>query len=164
MHILILNHYSGSPSYGMEFRPYYLAQEWLKLGHQVTIVAANNSHIRRVTPEPKGNIWEENVEGIRYIWLKSRSYAGNGVGRMLNMLDYIRGLYKNMKDLAALKPDVVVASNIGGLTQPFEIGNVGWILNELSSDSLINTLLNIIKAPDQLQSIMNNKVLWSKID
>lgn len=111
MHILILNHYAGSPSYGMEFRPYYLAQEWLKLGHQVTIVAANNSHIRRVNPEPKGNIWEENVEGIRYIWLKSRSYAGNGVGRMLNMLDYIRGLYKNLKGLADLKPDVVVASS-----------------------------------------------------
>lgn len=83
---------------------------------------------------------------------------------MLNMLDYIRGLYKNMKGLAALKPDDIVVSNIGGLTQPFERGNVGWILNELSSDSLINTLLNIIKAPDQLQSIMNNKVLWSKID
>lgn len=111
MHILILNHYAGSPSYGMEFRPYYLAQEWLKLGHQVTIVAANNSHIRRVNPEPQGNIWEENVDGIRYIWLKSRPYAGNGVGRMLNMLDYIRGLYKNMKGLAALKPDVVVASS-----------------------------------------------------
>lgn len=111
MHILILNHYAGSPSYGMEFRPYYLAQEWIKLGHQVTIVAANNSHIRRINPEPKGNIWEENVDGIRYIWLKSRPYAGNGVGRMLNMLDYIRGLYKNMKGLAALKPDVVVASS-----------------------------------------------------
>lgn len=111
MHILILNHYAGSPSYGMEFRPYYLAQEWIKLGHQVTIVAANNSHIRRINPEPKGNIWEENVDGIRYIWLKSRPYAGNGVGRMLNMLDYIRGLYKNLKGLAALKPDVVVASS-----------------------------------------------------
>lgn len=111
MHILILNHYAGSPSYGMEFRPYYLAQEWIKLGHQVTIVAANNSHIRRINPEPKGNIWEENVDGIRYIWLKSRPYAGNGVGRMLNMLDYIRGLYKNMKGLAALKPDVVIASS-----------------------------------------------------
>ena len=111
MHILILNHYAGSPSYGMEFRPYYLAQEWIKLGHEVTIVAANNSHIRRVNPEPQGNIWEENVDGIRYIWLKSRPYGGNGVGRMLNMLDYIGGLYKNMKRLTGLKPDVVVASS-----------------------------------------------------
>ena len=67
MHILILNHYAGSPYYGMEYRPYYLAQEWIKLGHKITIVAANNSHIRRVNPEAKGKFWEEDVDGIRYI-------------------------------------------------------------------------------------------------
>lgn len=111
MHILILNHYAGSPYYGMEFRPYYLAKEWIKLGHTVTIVAANNSHIRRVNPEPLGNIWEENVDGVHYIWIKSRPYNGNGFGRMLNMLDYIRGLYMNMKRLVGLKPDAVVASS-----------------------------------------------------
>lgn len=111
MHILILNHYAGSPYYGMEFRPYYLAKEWKKLGHTVTIIAANNSHIRRLNPEFKGSIWEENVEGIRYIWIKSRPYDGNGLDRMLNMLDYIRGLYKNKKKFIKLKPDVVVASS-----------------------------------------------------
>ena len=111
MHILILNHYAGSPYYGMEYRPYYLAQEWIKLGHEVTIVAANNSHIRRVNPEPQGKIWEENVDGIRYIWIKSRPYGGNGVARMLNMLDYIHGFKRNMKKFVALKPDVVVASS-----------------------------------------------------
>lgn len=111
MHILILNHYAGSPYYGMEYRPYYLAQEWIKLGYEVTIVAANNSHIRRVNPEPKGNIWVENVDGIRYVWIKSRPYGGNGVARMLNMLDYIRGFKKNIKKFVALKPDVVIASS-----------------------------------------------------
>ena len=111
MHILIMNHYAGSPYYGMEYRPYYLAQEWIKLGHEVTIVAANNSHIRRVNPEPQGKVWEENVDGIRYIWLKSRPYGGNGVARMLNMLDYINGFKRNMKMFVALKPDVVVASS-----------------------------------------------------
>lgn len=58
----------------------------------------------------------------------------------------------------------VIVSNIGGLTQPFEIGNVGWILNELSSDSLANILLNVIKVSDQLQVIKNNNALWSRID
>ena len=111
MHIVILNHYAGSPVYGMEFRPYYLAKEWIKLGHTVTIVAGNNSHIRRVNPPAQGNIWEENIDGIRYIWLKTRAYSGNGLSRMLNMLDYICGLYKNMKKFFSLKPDVIVASS-----------------------------------------------------
>lgn len=111
MHILIFNHYAGSPFYGMEYRPYYLAQELKKLGHSVTIVAANNSHIRRLNPKPQGKIWEEVVDGICYIWIKTRPYNGNGVARMLNMLDYIRGLYHNMKRFIALKPDVVIASS-----------------------------------------------------
>ena len=40
MNILYLNHYAGSPALGMEFRPYYLAREWVRAGHRVQIVAA----------------------------------------------------------------------------------------------------------------------------
>ena len=111
MHILILNHYAGSSYYGMEYRPYYLAKEWLKLGNTVTIVAANNSHIRRVNPDVQEKFWEEDVEGIRYVWLNTRAYSGNGVARMLNMLDYIAGLYRCMNYLVKLNPDVVIASS-----------------------------------------------------
>ena len=32
MNILLLNHYAGSPALGMEFRPYYLAREWVRAG------------------------------------------------------------------------------------------------------------------------------------
>ena len=35
MNILLINHYAGSPELGMEFRPYYMAKEWVKAGHQV---------------------------------------------------------------------------------------------------------------------------------
>ena len=38
MNILLINHYAGSPELGMEFRPYYMAKEWVKAGHQVLIV------------------------------------------------------------------------------------------------------------------------------
>ena len=54
MNILLINHYAGSPRHGMEYRPYYLAREWVRLGHQVQIVAASWSHVRSVQPvEPK---------------------------------------------------------------------------------------------------------------
>ena len=46
MNILYIDHYAGSPDMGMEFRPYYLAREWIKMGHQVTIVAGDYSHLR----------------------------------------------------------------------------------------------------------------------
>lgn len=47
MNILYINHYAGSPEMGMEFRTYYLANEWVKMGHNVTIIAGDYSHLRR---------------------------------------------------------------------------------------------------------------------
>ena len=41
MNILYINHYAGGPQWGMEFRPYYLAREWVRLGHQVTMVCGS---------------------------------------------------------------------------------------------------------------------------
>ena len=29
MNIILLDHYAGSPEMGMEFRPYYMAREWV---------------------------------------------------------------------------------------------------------------------------------------
>ena len=51
MNILYINHYAGSPEMGMEFRTYYLASEWVKMGHNVTIIAGDYSHLRRKNPK-----------------------------------------------------------------------------------------------------------------
>ena len=37
VNILLINHYAGSPAMGMEYRPYYMAKEWLKLGHKLQL-------------------------------------------------------------------------------------------------------------------------------
>ena len=50
MNILYIDHYAGSLSMGMEFRPYYLAREWKKLGHTVRIIGADYSHLRKNNP------------------------------------------------------------------------------------------------------------------
>ena len=44
MNTLYINHYAGTPALGMEYRPYYLAREWVRAGHRVTVVA-NFSHV-----------------------------------------------------------------------------------------------------------------------
>ena len=51
MNILLINHYAGSPALGMEYRPYYLAREWVRAGHRVQIVAADFSHVRSRQPD-----------------------------------------------------------------------------------------------------------------
>jgi len=102
----------------MEYRPFCLAREWVKLGHQVTIVAASYSHLRTQAPKVSGTMTREQIEGIQYIWLRTPSYRGNGIGRVLNMLVFIGQLLRYQVNLVHDgKPDAVIASS----TYPLDI-------------------------------------------
>jgi len=112
MNIFLINHYAGSPKMGMEYRPYYLAKEWMKLGHNVTILVANNSHIRQYNPELNSDILEEDIDGINYIWVNTPKYNGNGFGRIKNMFAFIKKtMYKASYFANKYNPDVVIASS-----------------------------------------------------
>ena len=111
MNILLINHYAGSKEYGMEYRPYYLSREWVKQGHQVTIVGATYSHLRLKNPDVKQDYTSENIEGIRYIWLKTPAYVGS-LDRIKNIMVFMRKLYKYSKQLVRdVNPDLVIASS-----------------------------------------------------
>jgi glycosyltransferase involved in cell wall biosynthesis len=113
MNILLINHYAGSPKYGMEYRPYYLAREWVRAGHCVRIVASSESHIRMLRPnlENKQRL-DETIDGIDYSWLRTPAYGGNGAMRVRNMGSFIASLYRDAKRLVSeQRPDVVIASS-----------------------------------------------------
>ena len=108
MNILYLNHYAGSPALGMEFRPYYLAREWVRAGHRVQIIAADFSHVRARQPRAG----DELIDGIAYRWLATPAYRGNGVGRVWNIARYLAQLWAQSRRLVdEFKPDVVIASS-----------------------------------------------------
>lgn len=118
MNIILINHYAGSLKYGMEYRPYYMAREWVRAGHEVSIVAASHSHLRSKQPPAKGEVSEEYIEGVRYVWLKTPSYSGNGIGRVINMITFIYRLFLNRKRIVGgFKPDAIIASS----TYPLDI-------------------------------------------
>jgi glycosyltransferase involved in cell wall biosynthesis len=118
MNILLINHYAGSPSLGMEFRPYYMGQEWIRMGHTVMIVASTFSHLRSNNPTFSGLKKLEKVDGITYLWVKTSKYAGNGIGRVGNMLSFVVNIIRLTRFIAkSFNPDVVVASS----TYPFDI-------------------------------------------
>jgi len=102
----------------MEYRPYYLAKHWLRLGHDVTIVAATESHLRAKRVKSSGALTEEWIDGIRYVWLSTPPYKGNGVGRVINMLSFVaQGLQHARKIVKKDKVDHVIASS----TYPLDI-------------------------------------------
>lgn len=112
MNILYINHYAGSIYHGMEFRPYYLAREWVKSGHRVRIIAADFSHLRTVNPVVKDDFEIEDIDGIEYQWVKAGDYKGNGVSRALTMFRFVGKLWLHAKKIAEeFQPDVVISSS-----------------------------------------------------
>ena len=112
MNILYINHYAGSPEMGMEFRPYYLSKEWVKMGHKVRIVAGDFSHLRIKNPKVRRDYQKQTIDGIDYIWMKTGAYEGNGVKRALTMFRFVGKLWINAMNIAEKwKPDVVKASS-----------------------------------------------------
>jgi glycosyltransferase involved in cell wall biosynthesis len=112
MNILLIDHYAGSDRHGMEYRPFYLAREWIRLGHQVTIAAASVSHLRIQAPRIEGEVTEEEIDGIRYVWLRTPEYSGNGMGRVRNILAFLTQLMRHRaRFVQDYRPDVVIASS-----------------------------------------------------
>lgn len=103
----------------MEYRPYYLAREWVRLGHHVQIVASSQSHIRAQQPQLMDQSrLDETIDGIQYSWFDTPMYRGNGIWRARNMASFVRHLYVDGRRLAqSVEPDVVIASS----TYPMDI-------------------------------------------
>jgi glycosyltransferase involved in cell wall biosynthesis len=121
MNILYINHYAGSPALGMEYRPYYLAREWVRLGHTVRMLAADFSHVRARQPASG----DETIDGIAYRWYATPRYAGNGLGRVRNIWTFLRAVWRDTPSLLGeARPDVVIASS----TYPMDI----WVARRIA--------------------------------
>jgi glycosyltransferase involved in cell wall biosynthesis len=121
VNILYVNHYAGSPTLGMEYRPYHLAREWVRMGHRVTVVAADFSHVRARQPQAG----DETIDGVRYRWIPTPPYRGNGFGRARNIWRFLAGLNAAAPELVRdAKPDAVIASS----TYPMDI----WVARRIA--------------------------------
>lgn len=125
----MINHYAGSVYHGMEYRPFYLAREWVRHGCDVTILAASFSHLRNHQPDTKGGRKrQQNIDGIQYIWYQTPSYRGNGLKRANNIWTFCRRVWKDTDALSKeVAPDVVIASS----TYPMDI----WIASRIARSS-----------------------------
>ena len=112
----------------MEFRSYYLAQEWVRQGNQVRIIAADFSHVRAMQPQrpiDAPSNWYESIDGIDYQWFATPKYAGNGVPRVRNIATFLARVFSEAKKIAKdFQPDVVIASS----TYPMDI----WVARRLA--------------------------------
>ena len=105
--IWIVNHYAGSRLHGMEYRHYYLAQQFRRMGLRPVI------HLCRLSPPADETARGEDgeVDGVPYVWIKTCRYEKNDVtarpqhGRVLRS----SGAAAGCGDLP--RPEVVIASS-----------------------------------------------------
>lgn len=132
MKILYINHYAGSPEFGMEFRPYYLGSLWQQQGHDVLVVASSFSHLRRKNPQVI-LFRKFLVNNIPYLFFKTNSYVGNGVSRVLNIFLFVGWLLLAIPYFVIWRPDVVVASS----TYPLDVFPA-WVLSKIVRAKVIH--------------------------
>jgi glycosyltransferase involved in cell wall biosynthesis len=121
VNILYINHYAGGPAIGMEYRPYYLAREWSRLGHRVKVLAADFTHLRP-RHRPAGR---EVVDGVEFFWLRTSRYRGNGLGRAFNIARFLFEVWRSARHTARdFRPDAVIASS----TYPMDI----WVARHIA--------------------------------
>lgn len=112
MKILYIDHYAGSLSMGMEFRPYYLAREWQRMGHEVRIVAADFTHLRRKNADIQDDFEIQQIDGVKFQFVHTIEYSGNGANRALSIFQFCLKLWKNAKQIAReFQPNVVISSS-----------------------------------------------------
>lgn len=118
MRILLINHYAGSERMGMEYRPFYLAREWVIAGHDPTVVAADFSHVRSCQPRVSADLEITEEEGVRFRWLRTGSYTRSGAGRVMNIAAFVGKLHLHTARIAREhRPEVVICSS----TYPLDI-------------------------------------------
>lgn len=110
LNILVFANFAGSPQHGMVLGHYYLAREWVRMGHQVTIIAASYAHTRFVQPLQAKKTREELIDGIRYIWIPTQAYKPEKwLARVMSILNYT--WKTRWKSLPVKNADMVICSS-----------------------------------------------------
>lgn len=107
--LLILSHYSSATGDGIHDKHWKIAKALQALGWDTDLVVSGDHHwLQRKIPLDQGSFGLRQEEGVRVFYLKSRQYKGNGVGRVLNMAEFV--VRAMVLPLEARSPDLVMAS------------------------------------------------------
>ena len=112
--VWIVNHYAGDPAETASgSRHFSLARELAACGWTPTIVAASvehNTSRQRLTDGER--IGTTRRDGVTFRWLRTSTYGGNGIGRIVNILQFTAALLGRRWSRDLPGPDVVVGSTV----------------------------------------------------
>ncbi|MNS18277.1 putative glycosyl transferase [compost metagenome] len=110
--VWIICQYAAPLKYGFGSRHFYLAEEWIKQGYEVTIFTSSFNHFIHTKPVINGNYTYEKINDITVCWVKGNTYRKpSGLGRVFSWLLFsLRMLWIRVGD-EVKKPDVIIVSS-----------------------------------------------------
>lgn len=112
MNLWILQHYATPPDTVSGTRHFNFAKELSQYGYDATIFASsfNHSSYREERLSEAEQYRIEDVQGVRFFWIKTPWYNNNGWKRMRNMIAFAVRSFRLSKALNQW-PDIIWASN-----------------------------------------------------
>ena len=117
--ICMFHHYATPPTMSGLVRPYEFSKQLKIKGYKSTVFASAFLHYtsENLISDTRKHI-EHLDNGVRFIFVRSSEYKGNGLSRVLNMISFAYNLFSVTKSLLKKeeKPDVIYASSPHPLT------------------------------------------------
>jgi glycosyltransferase involved in cell wall biosynthesis len=110
--IWIISHYASPIKYGYGTRLFMLGEEFIKMGHNVTIFTSTSNYQLNVRPVTKGIFTHEDINGIDLVWIRGIEYSDtSGFKRVLSwfIFSFLLMFYRTKIEN---KPDVIIVSSL----------------------------------------------------
>jgi len=138
MNIWYISKYATPSKYFFGTRHFYLAEEWVKNGIDVTVITSNSSHLSNSLPKFNTTTFIEYINGVRTIWVNTfKSRKSSGVSRIVTWFDFdLKLLMFSKKKL--VNPDVIIVSSLS-LTTVLP----AWLLSKKYNAKLVFEIRDI---------------------
>ena len=108
MKIWFVSHYAMPPKYEMREKTQKFAQFFKNIGHEVLLVTASTIHGSDINLISDNRAFiEAEYDGLKYLHIRCSNYTGNGLSRIVNMLEFGWRLKRNIGKFDI--PNVIVA-------------------------------------------------------
>lgn len=111
--VWIMNHYAARPEEGAGSRHFFLGRGLMAHGWRTTIIGGSNHHY---SGTQRLSWWQlqttESLDGVTFRWLRTISYRGNGLRRIVSMVGFALGSLNPLATRRLARPDAVIGSSV----------------------------------------------------